>query len=208
MSDSTTRPAIRWPSPEVVEELTGTGLIDAWLQVRIEQALSPITPLPALRSAWFAAEATSLFLQRRAQLDRVVVSTLRLSDPELAQELFFSLQAAEVDFPQIAHLSEGQERLLGGRLGPIALGQLQPLVATQLRQASPGELLPPLELENGQILLMRLELLLPASQTSTIQEQLEQELFDNWLAAERQRLQSLQPNHGATVPLQLPGTLP
>jgi parvulin-like peptidyl-prolyl isomerase len=200
--------AIRWPTAEALQELQGSGLLELWLQRRIEQQLSRLAPLPELRHHWFGSAATSLFLKRRSDLDRVVFSILRLRDAELAQELYFRLQAGEADFPQLAHLSEGQEGQLGGRLGPINLGQLTPLLAQRLRRASPGQLLPPLELEDGQLLVLRLDLLMPASQDQHLQDQLEQELFQQWLNQEQERLLELEPEPGCSLALDLPGPPP
>lgn len=199
---------VRWPLAETLQELQDAGLLELWLQRRIEQSLQRIAPLPELRHHWFASAATSLFLKRRADLDRVVFSILRLGDAELAQELYFRLQAGEADFPQLAHHSEGQESQLGGRLGPIPLGQLTPLLAERLRRTSQGQLLPPLELEDGQVLVLRLDLLMPASQDQRLQAQLEQELYAQWLSQEQERLLKLEPDPGSYLVLNMPGPLP
>lgn len=208
MINLTLKAAITWPKASVLQELEETSLLQAWLRVRIEQQLEEIASLAELRHHWFASQATSLFLQRRADLDRVVFSILRLHDPELAQELYFRLQAGEADFPQLAHHSHGPERHLAGRLGPLALGQLQPLLADLLRSASPGQLQPPLESERGDVLLLRLDLLMPASQDDATQQQLEQELYETWLTAEQQRLLLQAPEPDQTVELELPGERP
>jgi hypothetical protein len=200
--------AIRWPTAEALQELQDSGLLELWLQRRIEQQLGHIAPLAELRHHWFGSAATSLFLKRRSDLDRVVFSILRLRDAELAQELFFRLQAGETDFPQLSHLSEGQEGRLGGRLGPINMGQLTQLVAARLRRANPGQVLPPLELEDGQILVLRLDLLMPASQDERLQDQLEQELFQQWLSQQQERLLELEPQPGSRLALNLPGPTP
>lgn len=199
---------VAWPQHNVLEELQATDLLQLWLKRRIEQALEQRAPLASWRHQAFASAATSLFLQRRAGLDRVVFSILRLQDPELAQELYFRLQAGEADFPQLAHHSHGPERHLAGRIGPVALHQLQPLLADLLRASAPGELQPPLEGERGDVLLLRLDLRMPASQDDAMQEQLEQELFNAWLEAEQQRLLALQPSPGQQLNLELPGQTP
>ena len=208
MIELTLKAAITWPDASVIQELGETGLLQAWLRVRLEQQLVQIAPLAELRHHWFASQATSLFLQRRAELDRVVFSILRLNDPELAQELYFRLQAGEADFPQLAHHSHGPERHLAGRLGPIALGQLQPLLADLLRNAPPGQLQPPLESERGDVLLLRLDLLMPASQDEPTQQQLELELYETWLEAEEQRLLLQEPLPGRMLEVELPGGRP
>ena len=199
---------LQLPTAEALQELQGSGLLELWLQRRIEQQLVRIAPLDELLHHWFGSAATSLFLKRRADLDRVVFSILRLRDAELAQELYFRLQAGEADFPQLAHLSEGQESQLGGRLGPIGLGQLPPLLSERLRRANPAELIPPLELEDSQVLVLRLDLLMPASQSAALQQQLEQELYAQWLSQEQQRLLALEAAPGSRLPLDLPGPPP
>ena len=208
MAEITLKGAIQWPKPEALDELQSAGLLELWLQRRIEQQLERLAPLPELLHHWHGSAATSLFLRRRADLDRVVFSILRLSDAELAQELYFRLQAGEADFPQLAHHSQGQESQLGGRLGPVPLGQLPPLLAERLRRASPGELIAPLELEDGQVLVLRLDLLMPASQHNQLQQQLEQELHAEWLATEQERLLHRAPEAGSLIALELPGPPP
>lgn len=208
MAEITLKVAIQWPTPEALEELQSADLLEVWLQRRIKAELERHAPLPELLHHWHGSAATSLFLRRRADLDRVVFSILRLKDAELAQELYFRLQAGEADFPQLAHHSQGHESQLGGRLGPINLGQLPPLLAERLRRASPGELLPPLELEDGQVIVLRLDLLMPASQHEHLQQQLEQELHAQWLAQEQERLLALTPEPGSTLILELPGPPP
>jgi parvulin-like peptidyl-prolyl isomerase len=174
----------------------------------MEQQLERLAPLEQLQRHWFATAATSLFLQRRANLDQVVFSLLQLDDAELAQELYFRLQAAEADFPQLAHHSSGPEREQGGRLGPLSLSQLSPLVAGLLRRAQPGTVLPPVELDDGQILLLRLDLLMPARQSAAIESSLRQELYNSWLQGEQERLLAAGPAPGDRLSLELPGPLP
>lgn len=208
MQDTTLEAVIRWPASEALQELEATDLLHSWMQRRIEQQLEQLAPLQQLQHHWFDSAATSLFLQRRAGLDQVVFSLLQLHDAELAQELYFRLQAREADFPQLAHHSNGPERDQGARLGPLHLSQLSPLVAGLLRRAKPGEVQPPLELDDGQILLLRLDLLMPARQNEAIQRELEQELYRAWLEDEQQRLLAEAPAAGTTLGLQLPGPPP
>lgn len=206
--ERTLEAAITWPTAAVLDELCTTDLLDTWMQRRIERELGKLAPLETLAHHWFASAATSLFLQRRADLDRCVFSILRLRDAELSQELYFRLLAGEADFPQLAHFSEGREQQLAGRLGPIAMGELHPLLAAQLRRAAPGQVLAPLEFEDGQILVLRLDLLLPAHQNEALQTQLEWELLQRWRQGEQERLLAQAPNPGQILPLELPGALP
>jgi len=58
------------------------------------------------------------------------------------------------------------------------------------------------------VLLLRLDLLMPASQDDATQQQLEQELYKTWLTAEQQRLLLQAPEPYQTVELELPGDRP
>ena len=194
--------------PGVLEELQATSLLELWLQRRIEQQLEQLAPISQLKQLWFGTAATSLFLQRRAGMDQVVISLLQVKNAELAMELFFRLQAAEADFPQLAHHSSGPEREQGARLGPIELNQLNPIVAELLRHAEPGSVQPPLELDSGQILLLRLDRWIPAEQNLATQLALQQELYGAWLSGEEERLLANDPQPGEALTLQLPGAAP
>ena len=99
-----------------------------------------------------------------------------------------------------------------GRLGhappPGLLDELGRQLAAQLRRAAPGQVLAPLEFEDGQILVLRLDLLLPAQQNEAMQAQLEWELLQRWQQGEQERLLTQAPNPGEILQLELPGGLP
>jgi parvulin-like peptidyl-prolyl isomerase len=125
----------------------------------------------------------SHFLACKSQLDQVVYSVLRVEQFATAQELFFRIKAGEQDFAAAAKAySQGAETATGGLIGPMALSQPHPLVASKLQSAQVGQLIPPFQLENWTVLL-RLEQLIPAKLDAPTRQKLLDNLFQTWLKA-------------------------
>jgi parvulin-like peptidyl-prolyl isomerase len=124
------------------------------------------------------------FIQRKAKLDQVIYSLIRVKDVGLAQELYFRIQEKEQSFGELASkYSQGAEAYTGGVLGPIELGATHPLLANLLTSAQPHQLLPPTRLGEW-IVIVRLEKLLPATLNEIMQQRLMNELFESWLKAQ------------------------
>lgn len=71
------------------------------------------------------------FIQRKAKLDRVVYSLIRVGDVGIAQELYFRIQEGEQSFSDLAReYSQGPEGQTGGILGPMELGIPHPALST------------------------------------------------------------------------------
>lgn len=129
----------------------------------------------------FAAKAEARFLDRKNQLDRVVYSLLRVDDRDLANELFYRLQAGEADFAQLAaDYAQGPERQTRGIVGPVPLTQAHPILAERLRTSQAGQLLQPFPIEQWW-LVVRLESYSPASLDAAVRQQMTMELFEEWL---------------------------
>ena len=174
------------------------------MQRRIEAALTRRGSLAELCGRWFATAATSRFLQRRADWDQLTLSLLHLRDAELALEAFFRLQAGECEFIQLAGWMAPADQARGCNLGPLHASQLHPLLEERLRTAAVGELLPPLELEPEQWVVLRLESRSAAQCTPALQAQLQQQLFRDWIEHEQQRLLLLDARPGMELILALP----
>lgn len=202
---------LRWPSAAVLEGLQEVDLLEVWLQRQLERNLLQLwcqrhgpdaeASLPALIQHWFSEPASSLFLQRRQGLDQVLISVLQLDDAQLAQEFWFRLQAGEMDFHHLSHHSLGPERELGGRLGPMALQDLDPLLHPLLQRLSPGELAAPLMNADGSVLLLRMEQRWPARLDAPTRQALADELYARWRDAQLQPLLRHHPAPGSVVSL-------
>jgi parvulin-like peptidyl-prolyl isomerase len=68
-------------------------------------------------------------------------------------------------------------------VGPLPLLQAHPRLAQALRTSRPGQLLPPLNIEQWW-LVVRLEQLQPASFDDTMRQRMARELFDAWVEEE------------------------
>jgi parvulin-like peptidyl-prolyl isomerase len=73
-------------------------------------------------------------------------------------------------------------------MGPVSRGTLPDILRAAVDTVSPGELVGPLELEQTWA-LFRVEQFLPASlEDGQLKEALQNELFEQWLAAKIQKL--------------------
>jgi parvulin-like peptidyl-prolyl isomerase len=126
------------------------------------------------------------FLQFKPQLDKVIYSLLRTDNSEVAQELFFRIQDGDTTFADCAkEYSKGQEAQTGGLVGPIPLLQSHPAIAQKLGTSKPGQVLPPMKLENWYV-IVRLEKLIPAQLDDATRTMLLNHLFEQWLGEQIQ----------------------
>ena len=121
------------------------------------------------------------FMGRKKQLDQVVFSLIRTSKLELAQELYFRLQAKEQSFVDLAQkYSQGSEALVGGFVGPIELGKLPSVLAEVLSKGQPERIYP---VAHGDWqMIVRLEKMIPARLDGLMRQKLLNELFELWLS--------------------------
>jgi len=123
----------------------------------------------------------SYFLSRKAQLDRVIYSLIRVPDLGVAQELYFRLEEGEYSFVELARsYSQGPEAQTGGVIGPVELGTLQPKLAQCLMLQPIGRASVPIPWDS-EVLILRLEHWLPAQLNETLRQRLLDELFQTWL---------------------------
>ncbi len=163
------------------------------------EALASFDTRVARASQWiWSQEVPGLFLQRRGQLDEVVLTLVRVRDPDLATELFFQLQDGECSFHEVVerHADEA-DRLRRGVVGPLPVNRLNPLLMKVVRRYKPGELIPPLDI-GGVVHLIRVESLKPAQLDDRLRAQLLEECRSRWqrdqLKKLRERLMQLSPS--------------
>lgn len=147
-----------------------------------EQRLAVVT-----RRIW-GAEVPGIFLQRRGEFDQVVLTMVRMRDPDLATELFFQLQEGECGFHEVVErYAEDSDRLRRGVVGPVVVNQLNPVLMRVVRRYGTGELIPPLDI-GGVVHLIRVESVQPARLDDRLREQLLLECRSLWLRDQLQRL--------------------
>lgn len=169
---------------------TSLEQLDAWRSAcglnldQLERLVAFEGRLQQCSESLWGAQVASLFLQHRADFDQVVLSVVRLNDPDLATELFFQLQEGTLGFAALVeHYARGQDLTNRGVIGPIRIQQLHPLLARVVRRYRPGALIPPLDI-NGCVHLIRIESLQAAQLDGPLQEQLLQRLRNQWLDAQ------------------------
>jgi hypothetical protein len=139
----------------------------------------------------FMHRAEQRFLARKQQLDQVVYSLLRVESGPLAQELYLRIAEGEADFAELAsQYSKGPERTTRGVVGPVPILQAHPALAERLRTSRPGQLSPPILIEKWW-LVVRLEVMRPASFDDAMQERMSRELFEEWVEEQVSQLVTL-----------------
>ncbi|MDM9384720.1 peptidylprolyl isomerase [Chlorogloeopsis sp. ULAP01] len=171
-------------------QLTTPAQREAWLKhygmsgEQLESLATRELRIEKFKQAIWGSKVESYFLQYKPQLDKVVYSLLRTSDAEAAQELYFRIKAGEQTFAECASLySQGQEAQTGGLVGPVGLSQPHPAIAQKLAISQPGQLWPPMQLENW-VVIIRLEKLIPAQLDDATRITLLNHLFETWLTEE------------------------
>jgi len=121
------------------------------------------------------------FNQRKPFLDGVVLSRIILKDKQLAENLQQQILADKSKFEPLAREhSLSNDRILNGMMGSVSRGQLPEILKTALNSASPGELIGPLEID-GHYALFRVEQFLPATLEGRLKQELQNQLFEQWL---------------------------
>ena len=137
-----------------------------------------------LCSKRFKSMAATLFLKRKAKLDRVSYQLVWTKDEAFCNELFVRIKENECTIEEAQEMTEvapkGLER---STTTPVALGDLAPALAEVLRVSQPGQLWPPRKAEHGWILIQHKKTL-PAVFNKSQKEALILELGEKWLNEE------------------------
>lgn len=168
--------------------------LEAWLVSRslsreqLDHIITRNTKLEYFKRGNWDSKVESYFLQRKAKLDRVIYSLIRVKDIGIAQELYFRIQEGEQSFSELAsQYSLGSEAETGGLLGPLELSVPHPDLAKMLAASQPGQLLPPTRLGEW-IVIIRLEKLMKAQLNEPMRQRLLNELFESWLQSQYKEL--------------------
>ena len=184
-------PADDGPEAQLLAYCRRSGLdnvedLEEWRRARglsleeLEQLVSFDTRLARVSHWIWSQEVPGLFLQRRGEFDQVVLTMLRLHDPDLATELYFQLQEGEYSFHELVerHANEA-DRLRRGVVGPVPVNRLNPLLTRVVRRYQPGELIPPLDI-NGVVHLIQVDSHQPGRLDDQLRGQLLTECRNRW----------------------------
>jgi len=165
---------------------------DAWLkhfwmspQQLSEQAQRQFKLHKFKLQAW-NNQVESDFLQQKGQFDQYVYSLIRVASAEMAQELYFRLQASENSFSDLAtQYSQGPEAQTGGLIGPVTAANLHPTLVQVLTNAQEGQVRPPLRLGEW-FIIVSLQKLISAQLDDPLRQQLLDQRFNEWLQRQLQ----------------------
>ena len=122
------------------------------------------------------------FINQKINLDRIVLSRLVVEEQALAEELQSQILEDGARFEQLVqeYSIVASDRISNGMIGPVSRGSMPDEVRAYIDLASPGELIEPIEID-GDWYLFRVENFLPAALDEQMRQELEDELFEQWL---------------------------
>lgn len=169
--------------------LAGYGMSPEQLEVLATRRLR----IEKFKQETWGHKLEAYFLDRKAQLDKVIYSLIRTQDMGVAQELYFRIQTQEQSFAELAReYSQGPEAQTGGLIGPVELSNPHPAIAQMLSISKPSHLWPPMRLGEW-LVIVRLEKFIPAQLDKSMRQRLLHELFAAWLSEQLQQLNSVRP---------------
>ena len=168
-------------------QLTSDEQVQAWLNeqgMNREQLQNSITKrlrIEKYKQETWSDDVDAHFIKRKAQLDRVVYSLIRVEKPEVAQELYFRIKDDENTFSALAmEYSQGTEAQTGGLIGPVEINAPHPKIAQILATCQSGQLVPPTRVGEW-IVIIRLENYISAKLDDGMRQRMLDELFNRWL---------------------------
>lgn len=137
--------------------------------------------LQHFKKAQFSLQIDEHFTRTKRQRDRIIYSMLRSTNRSLVEELALAIREGELDFASAAiRYSQGPESAQGGRIGPISPHVGHPELNSRLEQANEGALIGPFPIGDMHVLL-RLDNRITTRLDDSLQDQLIEELYAEWL---------------------------
>jgi len=122
-------------------------------------------------------KAEERYLKRKASLDQVVYSLIRVKEPFLAKELYLQITSNEKDFGDLAsQFSEGEEKKSRGIVGPVSLSQSHPKIMEFLKSAEINDVSTPTQVDKWNVII-RLESLIESNLDEFMKQQMSEEIF-------------------------------
>ncbi len=139
----------------------------------------------ALQEALFSGEVDRYFAQNRLDFEQAILYQITVPYPQLAQEIYYQIEEAEISFYEAAHLYDvnPNQRYQCGYLGTVHRWELHPDLAVQVFSANPGEIISPIQIEN-QYCVLKVEEFISAQLTAANRQTILSKLFEEWLQSE------------------------
>jgi len=99
---------------------------------------------------YFADDLESYYLQKKEHLDEISFMLIRVSNKNLADEIYLRISEGEDTFSNLAEkFSEGPEKKMRGFVGPLKVIKLHPELSKNLLTFKKDQLNTPLEIDNN-----------------------------------------------------------
>ena len=133
----------------------------------------------------FGKDVEKIFAQNRLDFEQILLYQIIVPHESIAQELRYQIEESEISFYEAAHLYDIDEkrRQQCGCEGKLYRWSLKPDIAAFVFSAQPGEVIGPLQTEQGHHLFM-LQEFIPAELTSERYKEIINNMFKQWLASE------------------------
>lgn len=133
----------------------------------------------------FAKEVEKFFAQNRLDFDQIVLYQIVVPYERVAREVLYQVEEQEISFYEAAHLYDIDEkrRHQCGYEGKLHRRSLNPDIAVAVFKSQPGEVVGPVQTEQGYHLL-RVEEFIPAEFTPEMHQDIRDRMFKEWLASE------------------------
>ena len=104
----------------------------------------------------FEDKIPNYFLERKPYLDMIEYSIIRVKNQNLANELYLRINEKEEKFENIASkYSEGAEKNTNGHIGPVPLGNANPLLAHLLQISEKGKVCYPRRIDPWWVIIRK-----------------------------------------------------
>ncbi|MGL5192720.1 MAG: peptidylprolyl isomerase [Chroococcales cyanobacterium] len=163
----------------------------AWLE---EQMISPNDWEEGIRDrlltqklseALFSKQVEKFFAENRVDFNQILLYQIIVPYEKVARELFYQIEEQEISFYEAAHLYNLDERrrLLCGYEGKVSRSTLTPEIAAAVLNAPVGEVIGPIQIQQGYHLFL-VEETIRAELTPELRQQLIERMFKEWLENE------------------------
>ncbi len=136
-----------------------------------------------LTKTLFNQEVEQYFAKNRFQFDRVVLYQMIFSDEQLAQDVFYQIKNSEISFYEAASRYGRDEQPPCCDYAQFYRWMLNPKIAASVFDQQIGQVLEPVEIEQGYHLI-KVERILSAELTPELRQELLNQRFQTWLKSE------------------------
>ena len=148
-----------------------------------EKRISKPWKLQELGIEKYKDQAERFYLENKAALDEVTYHLIRVSDSDLAHDIYLRLDDGEGTFAELsAQFGEGPEKIKGGLVGPINMNQGHPLLLDKLHSADTGRLIEPFKVDKWWV-IVRVEEISKSEFNEETSQRICNSLMNEWIDA-------------------------